>query len=337
MKVKSKYWLEDDSGEVVFGEGRRKMLELIDELGSMQASAKALGMSYRGVWARIKATEERLGVKLVETSVGRGKNRGSRLTAEARKLLRDFKILTQKGHSYSDALFDSIFQDGESDITPVVPVLAVIGPAKSGKTALISRLAAEWSRRGRKVGVIQMLEEIAPEPSTGLPPAEAVLETGIKPLVSAGPGHLVIRMPEAGDMDPEAIAANFALGADLMLMESRQRLHLPSIEIFRQDMGGNPITRRRRDIVAVVGDQPPNKKDWPCFQPDDLAGLIGLVEETVLKRAEKQVRIKLVVDGRRVPMLPFVMDIFENAVTGMVTSLKSCETPREIDLIIRRS
>ena len=75
MKLRSKFWLEDDAGEAVFGEGRRRILELIDELGSMQATAKALGMSYRGVWARVKTTEERLGAKLVETSVGRGKNR----------------------------------------------------------------------------------------------------------------------------------------------------------------------------------------------------------------------------------------------------------------------
>ena len=44
----------------------------------------------------------------------------------------------------------------------------------------------------------------------------------------------------------------------------------------------------------------------------------------------------MAVNGRRVPMLPFVRDIIQNAVLGMISSLKACDNPQEIELVIRR-
>ncbi|MDR4497791.1 MAG: hypothetical protein MRK02_07725 [Candidatus Scalindua sp.] len=46
MKVKFKIWIEKDGG-VAFAQGRRMLLEAMDSLGSLNAAAKELGMSYR--------------------------------------------------------------------------------------------------------------------------------------------------------------------------------------------------------------------------------------------------------------------------------------------------
>jgi hypothetical protein len=73
MKVRTKVWIEDDRGKVIFGGGREHMLEAIDRLGSMNKAAKALKVSYRGLWGRIKSTENRIGAKLVNTRPGGGK------------------------------------------------------------------------------------------------------------------------------------------------------------------------------------------------------------------------------------------------------------------------
>ena len=178
MKIKSKFWLEDDSGETVFGEGRRKILELIDELGSMQATARTLGMSYRGVWARVKATEERLDMKLVETSVGRGKDRGSRLTPEAKKLLANFKLLNRKGMAHTDTLFEEVFQGQSQESRPLVPAVAVVGPDRSGKRDLIGRLAGAWAKKGIRVGVIL--------------PDERAIDDSAAPLIEAGSPTVIL-------------------------------------------------------------------------------------------------------------------------------------------------
>jgi molybdate transport system regulatory protein len=87
MKIRYKIWLEKD-GKVIFGKGRDEMFRAILECKSLQAAAKELKMSYRAAWGRLKASEERLGIKLVESD---GAKKSLRLTAEARELLEQYE------------------------------------------------------------------------------------------------------------------------------------------------------------------------------------------------------------------------------------------------------
>ncbi|GBC62016.1 ModE family transcriptional regulator [Desulfonema ishimotonii] len=107
--IKSKIWIEDDSGKVVFGLGRLKILEAIRRHGSIQAAAKELKMSYRAVWGRIRATEERLGQPLLIRNVGGSSGGGSRLTPFARNLMEQFRQLHRNVEKQSDELFEKAF------------------------------------------------------------------------------------------------------------------------------------------------------------------------------------------------------------------------------------
>ncbi|HWR04457.1 MAG TPA: LysR family transcriptional regulator [Humidesulfovibrio sp.] len=79
-------WLESGGG-MLFGLGRVQLLELVQRLGSLNRAAKALGMSYRAAWGRIKRTEEALGEPLLAKASGR---KGYELTPLAQALLTDF-------------------------------------------------------------------------------------------------------------------------------------------------------------------------------------------------------------------------------------------------------
>jgi molybdate transport system regulatory protein len=91
--IRSKLWIEDAEGKVVFGLGRYRILEAIDRLGSLQAAAKDLRTSYRAVWCRIKASEERLGKPLVARE-----GRGSCLTPLAKKLMKPYRRHANQRH-----------------------------------------------------------------------------------------------------------------------------------------------------------------------------------------------------------------------------------------------
>lgn len=108
ITVRSKIWLADDSGKVVFGIGRMRMLEAVEQHGSIHAAAKELGMSYRAVWGRIKATEERMGEPLLKRSIGGRSGGGSELTDFARLLMQRFRKLHQQVIKSSDRLFDDL-------------------------------------------------------------------------------------------------------------------------------------------------------------------------------------------------------------------------------------
>ncbi len=81
-------WLESGGG-MLFGLGRIQLLELVKRLGSLNQAAKALGMSYRAAWGRIKSTEEALGEPLLIKASGR---KGYELAPLAESLLTEFAL-----------------------------------------------------------------------------------------------------------------------------------------------------------------------------------------------------------------------------------------------------
>ena len=95
------------------------ILDKIGELGSIRAVADDLKMSYRAVWGKIRATEQRLGIKLIETSPGGGKNRGARLTPEAEQLIEMFKELAEQGNKQADEIFRKVFSQQKEKIDPM--------------------------------------------------------------------------------------------------------------------------------------------------------------------------------------------------------------------------
>lgn len=100
FRLKSKIWIVDRHGAVVFGLGRYRILEAVERLGSLQAAAQELKMSYRAVWARVSATEQRLGKALLIREP-----RGSRLTPLGKTLLDRFARLLALVEAESDRFY----------------------------------------------------------------------------------------------------------------------------------------------------------------------------------------------------------------------------------------
>jgi molybdate transport system regulatory protein len=86
MQPRIKVWIEV-GGQPAFGDGKLRWLLRIDETGSLRAAAQALAMSYRGLWGRLRAAEERLGFRLIERRTGGAGGGGVQLTDEGRALV----------------------------------------------------------------------------------------------------------------------------------------------------------------------------------------------------------------------------------------------------------
>jgi len=104
--VRSKIWIEDSNGKVIFGLGRYRILDAISRLGSMQAAAKELHMSYRAVWMRVRSSEKRMGKELI---VRDGK--GSRLTPFAENLMKQYRRLQSVVQTETDEVYDSLITE----------------------------------------------------------------------------------------------------------------------------------------------------------------------------------------------------------------------------------
>jgi len=104
-------WLENAEGLVLFGAGRLQILEAIGREGSLAAAAEALGMSYRGLWAKIRFSERRLGFALIETHAGRGPDSGTVLTPAARRLMARFARLQEQVQAAGRHAFAETFPE----------------------------------------------------------------------------------------------------------------------------------------------------------------------------------------------------------------------------------
>jgi molybdate transport system regulatory protein len=94
MKINFKVWLEEDD-HVLFGEGRRQLLQAIEDHGSLVRAARMMSMSYRAAWGRLKASEKRLGFQLAEKNTEQGKKGGLHLTRRGKALLDEYTLIHQ--------------------------------------------------------------------------------------------------------------------------------------------------------------------------------------------------------------------------------------------------
>lgn len=93
-KIKSKFWIETKNKHFI-GLGRIKLLEKIDEYGSISKAAKALKMSYKAAWDAINDMNNLSDIPLVESMAGGEKGGGSRLTEKGKELINFYKNLEQ--------------------------------------------------------------------------------------------------------------------------------------------------------------------------------------------------------------------------------------------------
>ena len=110
FRLRSKVWVEDARGKLVLGPGRLRIFDSIQRTGSIHAAAKELGMGYRAIWGKIKATEQRLGKRLLVRSVGGHNGGGSQLTPQAEALVEAYRIMQDHLTDEADKFFENTFE-----------------------------------------------------------------------------------------------------------------------------------------------------------------------------------------------------------------------------------
>ncbi|EFK11318.1 transcriptional regulator, LysR family [delta proteobacterium NaphS2] len=95
----------DEQDRIIMGEGRKEILETIDKTGSINKTAKLMKMSYKGVWSKIKVTEQYLGKDIIHAD----RRDGSRLTSEGKALLEKYRELKKRCLEEDNRCFREVF------------------------------------------------------------------------------------------------------------------------------------------------------------------------------------------------------------------------------------
>jgi molybdate transport system regulatory protein len=83
----------DFEGAEAFGPGKARLLELIEEHGSIRSAAAAMSMSYRHAWLLLQAVEDTFGAPVITTATGGAKGGGAKLTELGRSVVARYRAI----------------------------------------------------------------------------------------------------------------------------------------------------------------------------------------------------------------------------------------------------
>ena len=111
IRLNYKIWLSDEKEAGILGDGKWKMLKLIEEKGSMKAACDELGYTYRRTWGNLKKIEKFFGFPLLEKVRGGTEGGHTSLTEEGKRLVRAFDLFHQETDRVIQSGFDKFIQE----------------------------------------------------------------------------------------------------------------------------------------------------------------------------------------------------------------------------------
>ena len=90
IRLHYKIWMSDEKEAGILGDGKWRMLNLIEEKGSMKAACDELGYTYRRTWGNLMKIEKFFGFPLLEKVRGGSDGGHTVLTEEGKRLVRAF-------------------------------------------------------------------------------------------------------------------------------------------------------------------------------------------------------------------------------------------------------
>lgn len=83
------------------GPGKIRLLEKLEELGSISAAGRAMGMSYRRAWLLVDELNGVFGQPVVSTRMGGASGGGAALTPFGSELVRTYRAIEEKAQEAS--------------------------------------------------------------------------------------------------------------------------------------------------------------------------------------------------------------------------------------------
>lgn len=168
------------------------------------------------------------------------------------------------------------------------PVFGITGWKNSGKTTLVTRLVAEFVRRGYRISTVKHAHHDfdIDKPATD---SFRHREAGASEVMIVSGNRWALMHELRGEAEPPFEAALTQLSpCDLVLVEGYKREGHPKIETRRLSAARDePLALGDPSILAVAADHAAEAGGRPFFDLDDVAGIADFIAATLsLKRAD---------------------------------------------------
>jgi len=213
----------------------------------------------------------------------------------------------------------------------MIPIVSIVGKSDSGKTTFIEKLVPELTRRGYRVATVKHDVhgfEVDREGKDSWRHKQA----GAHTVVISSPEKVALIRDVDRDLTLAEIREKFIQDVDLIVSEGFKKDVQPKIEIFRKEKHKKLLCTKEDNLIAIVSDKR-FRVGVSCFFLDDVRGVADFIEKRYLQTRKAQ-GVTLKVDGMRISMTPFVESFVASTIKGMLSSLKGCETAKQIEIRI---
>jgi molybdopterin-guanine dinucleotide biosynthesis protein B len=168
----------------------------------------------------------------------------------------------------------------------MIPLVSITGRSNTGKTTLIEKMIPELNRRGYRVGTIKHNIhgfEIDREGKDSWRHRKA----GARITVLSSPGKAAVMEDVEKDLTITDLRDRYIRDVDIILSEGFKGNPYPKIEVFRSALKQEPLCAREDNLIAFASDIRLDR-GVPCFDLNDVKGLVDLIEQKFLKKGKEK-------------------------------------------------
>ncbi len=230
-------------------------------------------------------------------------------------------------------------------------IVAVVGSSESGKTTVVEALIRGLTKKGYTVASAKHIPESDFTIDTEGKDTWRHAKAGASTVLSVAPKELVaIKKVDTTKYSLEQIVAEFEDEVDIIILEGfkgliGQDMIVPKLVAVKTVDEISEALERYKNILAFIGpiSDKKAKTKIPFIdvlkEPKKLVDLVNQKVAVLVERKRKQEeKITIQVDGRFLPLSPFVQEIVRETIIAMISTLKGVkkEGKEKVSIVIKR-
>ena len=198
----------------------------------------------------------------------------------------------------------------------MIPVVSFIGYHNSGKTTFATEVVRILKERGYRVGVLKSTKHEEVIKDTEGKDTFRYKKAGAPSVGIVTPKELIL-FKEVAKVELPHLAFLLFSDCDIVICEGFKSSNVPKLEVYRKELKEAPLFKKVPNVIGVISDtEIEGIRNFPIEKPEKVADFI---EEEFLKRKEDA---ELFVDGKKIPLKPFVRSALKGVILGFVKTLK---------------
>lgn len=213
----------------------------------------------------------------------------------------------------------------------MVPILSFVGESNSGKTTIIQKIISELKNRGYRIASFKHTHHNFSLDKEG---KDSFLhrQAGAEATLLIGKNEYVLQADLQEKDHIRKLCNRFFPNFDLIVGEGFKNESIPKIEVIKE----TPLLSEEDPYLHAYIFSKKKSKKKPTFDTIDIKEICNFIEENFLKKRKQVEKVELFVDGKSIPLNPFVKGFIQKSILGMVASLKGTESLEDLQIRIRK-